>query len=231
MNQIQVRSCGERFTEHFIHADKDLKKICAECLKLREEEHPDRDAYEKKVKVLQSTYEALKGQATKELELKMNTKKSANSVLVDNNNNNIMSNHSSLEQFTEYLAWIQKRTGDIQSEGYPEELVDIDAEVKAKEALLVEFGEKFCAFKSENYMKQQDKFKYNMNELEIANNVLFNETTHRIKCLNQLRELVASVNTQLTILDQKEDVEIGRDWSSPNKLNGSELVAFKTVCF
>lgn len=204
--------------------------MCAECLKLREEEHPDRDAYEQKVKVLESTCEALKRQATRELESKLNIKP-VNSVLVDNNNNNIMSHHSSLEQFIEYLAWIQKLTSDIQSEGYPEELVDIDAEIKAKGELLVEFGEKFSAFKSENYAKQQEKFKYNMNELEIANNVLFNEATHRIKCLNQLRELVASVNTQLTILDQKEDVEIGRDWSSPNKLNGSELEAFKTVCF
>ncbi len=99
---------------------------------------------------------------------------------------------------------------------------------KAKNALLSEFNEKFKAFKNDESYSKQDRFKYSMNELEIANSVLFNGTNHRIKCLTQLQELVSAVNTQLTILDQKEDVEVKRDWSTPDKLNSVELETFKT---
>ena len=45
--------------------------------------------------------------------------------------------------------------------------------------------------------------------------------------MHQLKDFVKSVNDELHYLDEKEVIELNRDWSSPNKLNSSSLVNFK----
>lgn len=54
---------------------------------------------------------------------------------------------------------------------------------------------------------------------------------HKLKCLKQLEEFVKLVNEQLYRLDQIEEIELTRDWSSPHKLNFSSLQAHKKVSF
>ena len=51
----------------------------------------------------------------------------------------------------------------------------------------------------------------------------------KLKCLKQLEEFVKLVNEQLYRLDQIEQLEITRDWSSPHKLSYSSLLAHKKV--
>lgn len=51
----------------------------------------------------------------------------------------------------------------------------------------------------------------------------------KLKCLKQLEEFVKLVNEQLYRLDQIEELELTRDWSSPHKLSYSSLLAHKKV--
>ena len=51
----------------------------------------------------------------------------------------------------------------------------------------------------------------------------------KLKCLKQLEELIKLVNDQLYRLDQIEEIELTRDWSSPHKLSYSSLQAHKNV--
>ncbi len=42
-----------------------------------------------------------------------------------------------------------------------------------------------------------------------------------------MKDLVELINNELTVLDQKEELELSRDWSSPGKLDSAELKRFK----
>ena len=103
MSAMQVRSYSERFTEQFLHFDKDLKKMSTECEHLYGQDHPEAISYQKKIRVLQSRHESFKEQVAKELESKVNKP-------VDSNNNNVMSERSSVELLNDYLAWIKQKT-------------------------------------------------------------------------------------------------------------------------
>lgn len=48
---------------------------------------------------------------------------------------------------------------------------------------------------------------------------------YKLKCLKQLEEFVKLVNEQLYRLDQIEELELTRDWSSPHKLSHSSLTS------
>jgi hypothetical protein len=52
---------------------------------------------------------------------------------------------------------------------------------------------------------------------------------NRKKSLEQLRDFVKLINEEMRFLEQKEEVEVTRDWSSPSKLNSSQLKKYKTV--
>ncbi len=65
MSAMQVRSYSERFTEHFLHCDKDLKKMSTECEHLYGQDHPEAISYQKKIRVLQSRHESFKEQVEK----------------------------------------------------------------------------------------------------------------------------------------------------------------------
>ncbi len=47
--------------------------------------------------------------------------------------------------------------------------------------------------------------------------------------MEQLRDFVKLINEEMRFLEQKEEVEVTRDWSSPSKLNSSQLKKYKTV--
>ncbi len=102
MSAMQVRSYSERFTEHFLHCDKDLEKMSTECEHLNGQDHPEAISYQKKIRVLQSRHESFKEKVAKELESKVNKP-------VDSNNNNVMSESSSVELLNDYLAWIKQK--------------------------------------------------------------------------------------------------------------------------
>ena len=53
--------------------------------------------------------------------------------------------------------------------------------------------------------------------------------TNRQKCLEKLRQFVKAVSDELTYLNRIEEIELTRDWSSPNKLNSVELKKHKNV--
>lgn len=52
---------------------------------------------------------------------------------------------------------------------------------------------------------------------------------YKLKCLKHLEEFVKLVNEELYHLDQIEELELTRDWSSPNKLSFSSLQTHKKV--
>lgn len=221
MNQIQIRSFNERFNECFIHCENDLRKMSTEGKHLKDQEHADADVYQFRINELQDRYQLLKTEIINGLNAPKTTVKSAA----------INDQGSKLEKLKSYLTWVNKKTSDIQTESYPEELFDVEQELERKNEMLKEIK----TFR-ESYFKEfiinensQEKLKYSLNELEIAFNLLFNETNHRIKCLQQLKDLVEAVNNELSVLDKFEEVELNRDWSSPNKLDSFELQKFHVV--
>lgn len=48
-----------------------------------------------------------------------------------------------------------------------------------------------------------------------------------MKLLNQYFDYVKQINDEIFFLDQKEQIELSRDWSSPNKLDSSNLKQYK----
>jgi hypothetical protein len=51
----------------------------------------------------------------------------------------------------------------------------------------------------------------------------------RQKTLELIKEFCTLVHDELYYLDQKEEIEISRDWSMPEKLDSYELTLFKNV--
>ena len=47
--------------------------------------------------------------------------------------------------------------------------------------------------------------------------------------MNQLKDFVKSVNEELHFLDEKEEIELTRDWSTPSKLESTNLLNYKKV--
>ncbi len=47
--------------------------------------------------------------------------------------------------------------------------------------------------------------------------------------MNQLKDFVKSVNEELHFLDEKEEIELTRDWSTPAKLESANLLNYKKV--
>ncbi len=215
MSSMHFRSHKERFNELFIQCDNDLRKMTIECQHLKDEEQPDAEKQQSKIDELQKRCQLLKSDVDGGFDGKS----------VKPGNAPVQTETGVLERLKNYLFWINEKTNEIQKEEYPEEFVDIERELNSKIMLLSEikvFREKYS-----NDLPKTDEVKYNINELEIAYNLLFNETNHRIKCLHQMKDLVELVNNELTILDQKEEIELSRDWSSPSKLHSSELKNFK----
>lgn len=222
MNPTQLRSFNERFNEYFINCENDILKMFTECKHLKEEEHVDADDYHSKINQLQNDCIEIKSNITNGLN---SSKAGKKSQLSPSNADN-----STLNQLQEYLTWIAQKTKQIQKEPYPEELIEIEKELNKKIQMhneIQKFRENYFNEFKRSEEKQKDNLKYNLNELEIAYNLLFNETNHRIKCLHQLRDFVESVNTELLTLDQKEEVELTRDWSTPNKLDTDLLQSYK----
>lgn len=63
-----------------------------------------------------------------------------------------------------------------------------------------------------------------------VNEFILKETvTKRQKSLELVKEFLTLVNDELYFLDQKEEIELSRDWSMPEKLDSFELTLFKNV--
>lgn len=45
--------------------------------------------------------------------------------------------------------------------------------------------------------------------------------------LNQYNDFVKQINDEIFYLDQKEQIELNRDWSNPSKLKSSSLKQYK----
>lgn len=52
-------------------------------------------------------------------------------------------------------------------------------------------------------------------------------SNQRLKLLNQYNDFIKQVNEEIFYLDQKEQLELNRDWSSPNKLDSFSLKQYK----
>ena len=45
--------------------------------------------------------------------------------------------------------------------------------------------------------------------------------------MSQLKDFIKQINDEIYYLDQKEEIELSRDWSQPNKLDSSMLKQYK----
>ena len=52
---------------------------------------------------------------------------------------------------------------------------------------------------------------------------------NRVKALDQLKEYALQVKTELQFINNKEELEISRDWSTPQKIDSFKLNVYKQV--
>ncbi|CAF0712702.1 unnamed protein product [Brachionus calyciflorus] len=207
-----LKSFNERLNDQLSRCDQEIRKLFIECQNLNDEEHNEAEFYYRRAEQIQNRSVDLK---TKLNNLQPNYKNSVNiEIEVENSD------------FRSKISFLEKQKIILQDSNFPSEYNQIDKDILKIEQIQMDLNTFRDSYLKDN-QTQDDTSKYYLNELEILYNLTYNLSNQRLKSLNQLKDFVKQINDEMFYLDQKEEVEINRDWSSPSKLDSSSLKQYK----